>query len=313
MTIDPQAQADLESTAGLPPVHELSPEEARASSERAAPILAGPPAAVERVEEVELGGVRGRLYAPAGSNLPVVAWFHGGGWVVGSLDTHDSLCRRLAADSGAAVVAVDYRLAPEHRYPAAVDDAWTATTWLARSADRLGLDPARLAVGGDSAGGNLAAVVALRARDEGLHLALQLLVYPVTDHDLDSGSYVSNATGFGLTRQAMAWYWDHYCPALERRAEPWASPLRAPSLAGVAPAFVATCELDPLFDEGEAYARRLEADGVRVTLSRYEGMIHGFARMFAVIDRSHDLMADMAAAVQGALLTKGVAGSAPGG
>jgi acetyl esterase len=228
----------------------------------------------------------------------VLAWFHGGGWVIGSLDTHDALCRRLAAAAGCMVVSVDYRMAPEHRFPAAVDDCWAVTRWLAEHGREIGADPQRLAVGGDSAGGNLAAVMALRARDAGLGLRLQLLVYPVTDSDLDTPSSLRNATGYGLTRAGMAWFWDHYVPDLAGRAHPDAAPLRAASLAGTAPAHVVVCELDPLLDEGEAYARRLEAEGVPVRLQRYPGMIHGFVRMFAVIDRSHDLMEEMAGALK---------------
>ena len=314
MTIDPQVQAYLEQAAALPPVETLTPAEARANSERAAPLLAGPPLEVARVEDVDLGGVPGRLYAPAtGERLPTVVYLHGGGWVVGSLDTHDSVCRRLADGAGCAVVAVDYRLAPEHRYPAAVEDAWNATRWLVERGGELGLDTERLAVAGDSAGGNLAAVVALKARDAGIPLRLQVLVYPVTDADLETSSYVGNATGYGLTRSAMAWYWDHYCPDPERRLEADASPLRAPSLAGTAPALVVTCELDPLVDEGEAFARRLEAEGVPVTLVRYAGMIHGFARMYAVIDRSHELADQVTGALREAFAAEGMAGSAPGG
>jgi len=311
---DPQVAAYLESSAALPQVETLTPAEARANSEKAAPILAGPGPDLERVEDVDLGGVRARVYAASGSAMqPAVAWFHGGGWVVGSLDTHDAMCRRLAAASRCAVVAVDYRLAPEHRYPAAVEDAWAATRWIVENGSRLGLDAERLVVGGDSAGGNLAAAVALRARDHGIGLRLQVLIYPVLDCNLQSPSYQSNATGFGLTANAMAWYWNHYCPAPERRTEPDASPLRAGSLAGVAPALVVTCELDPLRDEGEAYARRLEREGVAVTLTRYDAMVHGFARMFAVMDRSHDLMREMAGAIREAISAQRVAGSGPGG
>lgn len=314
MPTDPQVVAYLEAAAALPPVESLTPAQARANSERSAPILAGPPPQLERVEDVDLGGVRARVYAPSGSSMqPAVVWFHGGGWVVGSLETHDAMCRRLAAAAGCAVVAVDYRLAPEHRYPAAVEDAWSATRWITQNGSRLGLDASRLVVGGDSAGGNLAAVVALRARDQGVSLRLQVLVYPVIDCDLESASYRSNATGFGLTRNAMAWYWDHYCPDPGRRTEADASPLRAASLGGVAPALVVTCELDPLLSEGEAYAHRLEREGVRVTLTRYDSMIHGFGRMFAVMDRSHDLMRQMAGAIREAMSAERVAGSGAAG
>ena len=224
-----------------------------------------------------------------------MVWFHGGGWVIGSIDTHDSVGRRLAAGAGCIVVSVGYRLAPEHRYPAAVEDAWSATAWLAANAGAWGGDTTRLAVGGDSAGGNLAAVVALRARASGLVLAAQQLVYPVTDCDFETASYRRNSTGMGLTEAAMRWYWDHYVPDPQRRKEPDASPLRALDLAGVAPALVVVCDLDPLHDEGVAYARKLEAAGVPVRLSVYEGMIHGFIRMAAVMRRSKDLTDELAA------------------
>jgi acetyl esterase len=300
-TMDPQVRSylDMVAASGIPPLQELTTAQARRNTEIAAPLLAGPPPPLHRVEDRRLAGVPVRIYAPdLPAPMPVLAWFHGGGWVIGSLDTHDAVCRRLAAAAECMVVAVDYRMAPEHRFPAAVDDCWAVTAWLAEQGRELGADPQRLAVGGDSAGGNLAAVMALRARDAGLRLRLQLLVYPVTDSDLDTPSSLRNATGYGLTRDGMAWFWDHYVPDPAGRAHPEAAPLRADSLAGTAPALVVVCELDPLLDEGEAYARRLEAEGVPVRLQRYPGMIHGFVRMFAVIDRSHDLMKEMAGALQ---------------
>ena len=300
-TIDPQVRSylDLAAVSGIPPLEQLTPAQARQNSETAAPLLAGSPPPLHRVENHVLAGVPVRIYsAPAAAPLPVVVWCHGGGWVIGSLETHDAMGRRLAAAAECLVVAVDYRLAPEHRFPAAVDDCWAVTSWVAEQGREIGADPERMAVGGDSAGGNLAAVMALRARDAGLGLRLQLLVYPVTDADLGRASYLGNATGYGLTRAGMGWFWDHYLPDPAARAHPDASPLRAESLAGTAPAHVVVCELDPLLDEGEAYSRRLEAEGVPVRLSRYPGMIHGFVRMFAVIDRSHDLMREMSEALR---------------
>jgi acetyl esterase len=290
LTMDPQVKAYLDTVAasGIPPIQELTPEQARANTEVAAPVLAGPPPPLHRVENRVIAGVPCRVYAPeAADGLPAVAYFHGGGWVFGSLDTHEALCRRLAAAAGCEVVAVDYRMAPEHRFPAAVEDAWKVTS-------ELGSAGGQLAVAGDSAGGNLAAVMAIKARDAGLSLRHQVLIYPVTDCDQETESYLANATGYGLTRAGMAWFWDHYLPDPAARTHPEASPLRASSLAGVAPATVVVCELDPLRDEGVAYAARLEAEGVPTRLLRYEGMIHGFARMFAVIDRSHQLMSEIA-------------------
>jgi acetyl esterase len=245
-----------------------------------------------------------RIYEPLGAerDLPVLVYFHGGGWVVGSLESHDGVCRALAARTPCLVVAVDYRLAPEHRFPVAVDDAWAATAWVAEHARSIGGDPARIAVGGDSAGGNLAAVVALRARDRGLRLALQLLVYPVCDDDLDTDSYREWAEGYGLTRAAMGWFWDHYLgpEGHVQGPGPEACPLQAPDLSGVAPALVLLAEYDPLLDEGEAYAHRLDEAGVPVARRRYEGVIHGFFRMAALTDRASEAHDEAAAALRAA-------------
>ncbi len=307
MTLDPQAKAylDMLAASGAPPYSLMTPEDARRASEASAATLAGPVPDLPSVEERTIpggrDGIRVRVYRPVlAGRLPVTVYFHGGGWVIGSLDTHDVLCRRLALAAGCAVASVDYRMAPEHRFPSAVEDAWAAVSWVARRAAEIGGDPERIAVAGDSAGGNLAAVAALRARDAGIRLALQALIYPVTDCDLDTPSYQENGTGYGLTRDSMRWFWDHYLPHQAARVHPDASPLRAPDLSRVAPALVAVCEYDPLRDEGEAYARRLERAGVPVRLVWYPGMIHGFARMFAVIDRAHQLVADVASSLRGA-------------
>jgi acetyl esterase len=291
MPLDPQARFVLDqlAAAGAPQLHEMSPAEARKAFE--AMQLPVPGETVARVENRVLPGPAGevpaRLYVPAGApeRSPGVVYFHGGGWVIGSPDTHDTLCAALANRTGARVLSVDYRLAPEHRFPAAAEDCYAATCWIAEHGDAFDVDATRLAVAGDSAGGNLAAVVALMARDrEGPRLRHQVLLYPVTDHDFDTPSYLENAEGYLLTRDAMRWFWNHYVPDPARRDEPYAAPLRAEKLSGLPPATVVTAEFDPLRDEGEAYAGRLRDAGVAVESIRYDGMIHGFVQLLAVFD-----------------------------
>lgn len=297
MPLDPQAAAYLERlrALGTPPYPELPVAEGRRLLDEGAAALFGEPDPVEAVEDADADGVPVRVYRPAGGGEAALVYFHGGGWVLGSLASHDALCRTLAARSGCAVVAADYRLAPEHAHPAAVEDAWTATGW---AAERFG----RVAVGGDSAGGHLAAVVALRARSRGPALALQLLLYPITDHGFDTPSYREHGTGTNLTEATMRWFWALYLPDEALAGDADVSPLRAPDLAGVAPAFVLTAGHDPLRDEGEAYARRLADAGVPVTLRPYEDQIHGFLRMPAVIDRARDGIDEVASALASALV-----------
>jgi acetyl esterase len=292
--LHPQAAAYLEwlREQGVPPYHELGPEESRKVLEARLQLLFGEPDPVKSVGDVDAGGVPARVYDPAGNGAGVV-YFHGGGWVLGSLASHDKLCRTLAARSGCTVISVDYRLAPEHPHPAAVEDAWTATEWAAKRWSPL-------AVAGDSAGGHLAAVTALRARDEGLPLSQQVLVYPVTDFDFETPSYREHGVDTTLTTTTMRWYWDTYVPDERDRRE--ASPLRAPDLSGVAPALVITAECDPLCDEGESYARRLEDAGVPVVLSRYEGQMHGFFCMPGVIDAGRDAIDEVVGVLRAAQL-----------
>jgi acetyl esterase len=236
---------------------------------------------VADVADMDLDGVRGRVYRPDSDHaLPVVVFAHGGGWVLGTIDSHDPFCRALAAHTPAVVVSVDYRLAPEHPFPAAIDDVWAATQWVARHATQLGGAPERIVVAGDSAGGNLAAVAALRARDAGLPLALQVLLYPVTDADLASSGYARYGEGLNLTRAKMRWFWECYLDGADA-THPHASPLRADDLSALAPALVLTAEHDPLTAEGEAYAQRLREAGVPVTVTQYDGQIHGFVRLRA--------------------------------
>ena len=309
MPLDPQIQTFLDQLAasGLPPLEALTPREARLQME-AGTLMLGRLPAVGRSEDQAAPGpsgpIRLRLTAPAATDpLPALVYFHGGGWVSGSLFSHEHLCRALTLASGLAVISVNYRLAPEHPYPAAVDDAEAATRWVAGHAADLGLDPARLAVGGDSAGGNLAAVVARRLRDRGLDrggppLAAQLLLYAATDADFDTPSYLANADGYMLTRAGMMWYWDHYLPDRARRSDPDAAPLRAEHLAGLPPAVVVTAEFDPLRDEGEAYARRLADAGVPVRAFSYDGLIHGFLRRYRLLDRGQPAIDEIARALR---------------
>jgi acetyl esterase len=276
-------------------------EALRAGPELEIPEIWGLPDEVDEVVDLMIPGpaapLRVRVYRPRSTELlPVVIWFHGGGWVVGTLDSHDPVCRALANRTPCVVVSVDYRLAPEWPFPAALDDAWAATRWVADEALKLGADASRVVVAGDSAGGNLAAAVALRARDSGPSLALQALIYPVTDFDFESESYARYESGLNLTRAKMQWYWEQYLAGADG-LHPDASPLRAPDLAGVAPALVQVAELDPLLSEGEAYAARLAEAGVPVTLTRYDGMIHGFIRMPALVAEADFSLAEIASAV----------------
>ena len=294
MALDPQAAnvIDLIVKSGRPPYHQLTPKDARQMFRETRPASTPPAPQIGAVRDVLTEGAQAiplRVYRPPGVSdsrrLPVLVYFHGGGWVIGDLDTHDVLCRQLTAEAGVSVIAVDYRLAPEHKFPAAADDAWAATRWIAAHAAELGVDADRLAVGGDSAGGNLAAVVALLAREAGgPRIALQILLYPVTDLVSESQSYADLADGYMLTRDSMRWFRAQYL-AKEQDAADWrVSPLRAPSLAGLPPALVVTAGYDPLRDEGEAYARRLREAGVSVDAVSFGGMIHGFVPMGRLID-----------------------------
>ena len=265
---------------GGKPLHESSVEEARALAAGLADQV-GPAPAMFRVEEHSLpvpgGVVPLRVLVPLERPAGVIVYYHGGGWVVGSIDETDTVARKLAERTSCSVVLVDYRLAPEHRYPVAVDDSWAALEWVGEHLAEVAAPGAPLFVAGDSAGGNLAAVMALRARDRGRPpIAAQILIYPVTDADFERPSYVDPENQLLLTREAMVWFWDHYAPDHGRRLEADASPLRAADLAGLPPAVVLTAEYDVLRDEGEAYAERLREAGVPVEFIRYEGQMHGF-------------------------------------
>ena len=297
-TLHPQILKAIEAMqrAGLKPIEALSPDEARRQMEETANSRKAEALPVGRVEDRAIpgpaGALRVRLYWPeaggpeATAAVPAIAYYHGGGHVIGSLDTHDLIARNLCHGAGALVVSVDYRMGPEHKFPAAVEDSFAALDWLHANAASLGADPERLGVHGDSAGGNLAAVVALIARDRGgPRLVLQSLVYPVADYTLSAPSYQTYAEGYGLlTRAAMQWFQLHYLRS-PAEAEDWrASPLRAPSLAGVAPAIVVTAECDVLHDDGASYAEALRRAGVPVEYREYPGMIHAFFGMVPVVD-----------------------------
>lgn len=257
--------------------------------------LGGPGPDVAKTEDRTIPGPAGdipiRIHWPSGdANLPIVAFFHGGGWTIGTIQTHDAIAKQLCVGAKAIVVNVEYRLAPENKFPAAADDAFAAVQWLAAHAGEIGGDASRLAVAGDSAGGNLSAVTALRARDEGgPPLAFQLLIYPVTDSRMDTESYVENGSGYFLTAETMRNFWGNYLANPAEAVNPYASPMHAEDLAGLPPALVITAGYDPLRDEGEAYAARLRAAGVAADASRYEGSIHAFfglTNLFAASDRA---------------------------
>lgn len=302
MAVDPQVQTILDglAAADAPPLTEQTPDQVRESFAVMAAL--GVPEDVYAVEDSSVPGPAGdipvRIYRPSDDRpLPALVWYHGGGFVIGDLDSHDAVCRSLANRAGCVVIAVDYRLAPEHPFPASPDDAVAAFDALRDRAADLGVDPDRMATGGDSAGGNLAAVVANERRGA---VAFQLLIYPVTDMNRTSQSYRDNAEGYLLSAELMGWFEGHYTGGANLD-DPRVSPLFAEDLSGVAPAFVLTAEFDPLRDEGEAYGKRLIDAGVPVTMQRYDGMIHGFLQMSAVIDAATDAIDEAAAALQASL------------
>ena len=296
MPVDPQIQALLDRGTGLPATHTLPVDVARTQYETRIALMA-PPAGIAGVRDEMIDGPDGRLglriYTPHGTGpFPLLVFFHGSGFVLCSLDTHDGMCRNLCAGGGCVIASVDYRLAPEHKFPAGIDDCLHATRWAAAHAAELGADIRRIAVAGDSAGGNMAAVTALRTRDEGgPALCGQLLLYPVTDyHTPGTLSYEENAEGYGLTRDTMKWFWGHYLTDPSEGTHPHASPLRAPDLSGLPPSCVITAEYDPLRDEGELYAARLRVAGAPTVLSRYDGVNHGFMFWVGVVDKADAAM-----------------------
>lgn len=306
LPVDPQIAQLLAASAATDPrgIEELTVEQARIRGGSVS-VASVPFEEVAEVRDVALSAeplIAARLYRPRAGSLPLLVYFHGGGWVVGSVALSDNFCRALANASGCAVLSVEYRLAPEHRYPAAADDAYAATRWAADHAAELGIDADRLAVGGSSAGGTLAAVVCLIARERGRpKIAVQLLHVPVMDHDFTRASYARNAKGMGLTRAGMEWFWGLYAPEAAQRDEPYASPLRAKDLRGLPPAIFVVAECDPLRDEGAAYAERLRQAAVPVTYREYEGMVHAFMGWSSVVPTGKRAFAEVGADLRKAL------------
>ncbi len=312
MTLNPGAQAvlDLIKEAGRPSFEEMSVPECREAYVSSRKALQPDPIEIDEVRDLEMSGPAGaialRLYRnrPAGrdSAQPVIVYFHGGGWVIGDLDSHDTVCRELAARSGATLIAVDYRLAPEHVFPAAIEDAVAATRWVSENASELGVDPGRLAVAGDSAGGNIAAVAAIDARDNGgPKIAFQALIYPVTDFDLTRRSYAENGDKPPVKTTTMAWFRDLYLANPEDQSDWRAAPVHARDLSRLPPALVLTAGYDPLRDEGKAYANALDAAGTPCRYVCYDGQIHGFLNMARVNPQTFDAFDEVANAIRSGL------------
>ncbi len=302
MSLDPQAKALLDKleAAGTPPLNAYSPQESRVVYDKASELARGTPAEPHAIETLSIPGpggpLRTWLYRPsAEDNLPLLLYFHGGGYTIGSLESHDVVCRALCVEAHCLVAAVDYRLAPEHKYPAAVEDSWAALNWLADQASTLGADPARIAVGGDSAGGNLATVLCLKARDAGAPgLVFQLLIYPGTDMSCDFPSHREFASGYRLTSELIDWFYGHYFSPDDDTSHWQASPLNAPDHENLPPALVLSAGFDPLQDEERAYADKLAAAGVAVDYRHYPSMIHGFITMPGLIDEAGRALSDCA-------------------
>jgi acetyl esterase len=304
MPINPQVQALLDefNKQGLPPFDQMSVTQARLVS-LGFRDLQGEAEAIGEVRDILVPGPAGslpvRVYHPEpGKSLPLVVYYHGGGWVIGDLELVDKPCRALANASRCVVASVNYRLSPETKFPGPAEDCYAATKWLAEHARDIGADQGFVAVAGDSAGGNLAAAVALMARDRGgLKISYQLLIYPVTApaRATPFASYRENGEGYLLTKGSMEWFWDHYLVTPDDAKNPYAAPLNASTLGDLPPAMVITAEFDPLRDEGQAYARRLQDAGVKVKASYYDGMIHGFFWMAGALDRGKELIAEMGA------------------
>ena len=310
MALDPQVKAILDQMAEAdgPKLSEMDAPSAREVFRQMSTAFDNSDVPVGGVEDRNIPGPGGdipiRIYTPVaagGSPLAALVYYHGGGWVVGDIESHDATCRTLSQTSGCKVISVDYRLAPEAKFPAAADDAYAALVWVEKNAMEIGVDPNRIAVGGDSAGGNLAAVASLMARDiNGPHIAFQLLIYPVTQIGIDSASRKELATGYFLETETMTWFEDQYVDPADAD-NPYASPLKADSLSGLPPAYVITAGFDPLKDEGKAYADGLRAAGVDVQYVNYDGMIHGFIALTALVENAANAVAETGVALKKAL------------
>jgi acetyl esterase len=320
MPLDPEAAAFLKRVAAVPPLNfaTVTPAEVRATV-TPAPLPLEP---IRKVEDRTIPGpdceIPIRIYQPLhkldGDQCPVIIFLHGGGWVIASVAAYEGLCRTLANASRSIVISVEYRLAPESKFPAAVEDSYAATLWASQRVAEFGGDPERLAVMGDSAGGNLAAAVCLMAKDRGTPtLAFQALIYPVTSYAFDTPSYRDNSEGYLLSRDGMRWFWAQYLRNEEDGKNPYAAPLQAPDLSGLPPALVMTAEFDPLRDEGNAYARRLQDAGVAVQLEQFDGMIHGFLRQTDVYRRAGETIQYIGRTLKSALARRTSETSHPSG
>lgn len=310
--LDPQVAAALTaaSASGAPELYQLPPPEARREYRKRLQSLAGRAPEVWRVRDRSIAGPGGelalRFYQPCAEPRPALIYFHGGGWSFGDLDSHDHVCRWLCTHARCFVAAVDYRLAPEHKFPAAVEDAIAATKWIAENAEAVGADASRLAVGGDSAGGTLAAVVALNARDAGTpHLCFQLLIYPAVDMTMSSPSHALLGEGYRLTRPLMVWSCTNYLRDGRDLLDPRVSPLFATDHSRLPSALIITAEFDPLRDEGERYAQTLTRSGTAVIHRREAGLIHGFVGFTGVVDRAASALSEMGSSLREALFSQG--------
>ncbi len=305
MPFHPQVQAIRDRLAAerIPNLYTLPIAEARARDVKGAITTAGPLEPVAEIRDFvipgEAGDLAARIYRPqVDTTAPALVYFFGGGWSLGTLDTSDAVCRMITNRAGCVSIAVSYRLAPENKFPAAVEDCYQGTLWVAEHSDELGIDPQAIAVGGDSSGGNLAAAVSLLSRDRGTpHLIHQLLIYPNTDAAADTESMREITDEHFFNVNAIKWYWGMYLGSEEDRMNPLASPLRAADLSGLPPATVITAELDPLRDESEMYAKRLAEAGVPAEIIRYDGMMHGFFTMIGILDTAREAVATAAAAL----------------